>query len=85
MGRGIKDKGQKGSDRGSGTHTHDQSQKSWKTAESYSVTSKRQFKLQIGQLSQLGFWVTIGIGPQFCIMVRPSGHLFKHVFCIMKD
>ena len=45
---------------------------------------KRQFKVQIGRLSQLGFWVTVGIGPQFCIMVRPSGHLFKHVFCIMK-
>ena len=66
-------------------HTHDQRWKLWKTTESYSVTSKRQFKVQIGRLSQLGFfWVTVGIGPQFCIMVRPSGHLFKHVFCIMK-
>ena len=45
---------------------------------------KLQFKVQIGRLSQLGFWVTVGIDPQFCIMVRSSGHLFKHVFCIMK-
>ena len=46
--------------------------------------SKRQPTVQTRRLSQLGFWVTVGIGPQFCIMVRPSGHLFKHVFCIMK-
>ena len=83
-GRDIKDKGQKGSDRGSGAHAHDQLRTLWKTAESCSVTSKRQFKVQIGRLSQLGFWVTVGIGPQFCIMVRPSSHLFKHVFCIVK-
>ena len=84
MGRGIKDKGQKGSNRGSGAHTHDQCREARKTAESCSVTSKRKFKVQIGQLSQLGFWDIIRIGPQCCITVRPSGHLFKHVFCIMK-
>ena len=84
MGWGIEDKGQKGSDRGSGAHTHDQRQKSQKIAESCSVTSKQQFKVQIGWLSQLGFWVTLTIGPKFCITVRPSGHPFKHVFYIMK-
>ena len=55
MGRGIEDKGQKGSDRGSGTHTHDQHQEAWKTVESCSVTNKQQSKVQIGRLSQLGF------------------------------
>ena len=55
IGKGIKDKGQKGSDRGSGTHTHDQHREAWKTAKSCSVTSKWQFKVNIGQLSQLGF------------------------------
>ena len=84
MGRGIEDKGQKGSNRGSGAHTHDQRREVWKTTESCSVTSKRQSTVQIRRLSQLGFWVTVGIGPQFCIKVRPSGHLFKHVFCIVK-
>ena len=34
--RGIKDKGQKGSD----AHTHDQRQKLWKIARSYGVTGK---------------------------------------------
>ena len=63
MGRGIEDKGQKGSDRGSGAHTRNQCQKSQKTAGSYGVTRKRQFKVQKGRLSQLGFWVAIGIGP----------------------
>ena len=48
MGQGIKDKVQKGSDQGSGAHTDDQHQKSRKTVESYGVTSKRQFKVQIG-------------------------------------
>ena len=24
------------------------------------------------------------IGPEFCIKVRPSGHIFKHVFSIIK-
>ena len=38
MGRGIEDKGQKGSDRGSGAHTHDQCQEAWKTTESCGVT-----------------------------------------------
>ena len=46
--RGIEDKGKKGSDRGSGAHIHDQRRTLWKTAESYSVTSKRQFKVHIG-------------------------------------
>ena len=55
MGRGIEDKGNKGSDQGSGAHTHDQRQEAWKTTESCSVTSKRQSKVQIGRLSQLGF------------------------------
>ena len=40
MGRGIKDKVQKGSDRGSGAHTRDQCRKSWKTAGSYGVIGK---------------------------------------------
>ena len=40
MGRDIKDKGQNGSDRGSGTHTRDQRQKSWKTVGSCGVTGK---------------------------------------------
>ena len=84
MGRGIKDKGQKGSDWGSDTHTRDQHRKSRKNAGSYDVISKRQFKVQIGRLSQLRFWVTVGIGPQCCITVRPSGHLFTDVFCMMK-
>ena len=48
MGRGIEDKGQNESDRGTGAHTHDQRWEAWKTAESYSVTSKQQFKVQIG-------------------------------------
>ena len=81
MGQGIKDKGQKGSDRGSGAHTRNQRRKLQKTEGSCGVISKRRFKVQIGQLSQLGFWVTVGIGPQFCNMVRPSGHLYKCVFC----
>ena len=38
MGRGIEEKGQKGSDRGSGAHTYDQRQEAWKTAESCGVT-----------------------------------------------
>ena len=64
MVRGIEYKGQKGSDRGSGAHTHDQRREAWKTAESCSMTSKRQFKVQMRRLSQLGFfWVTVGIGP----------------------
>ena len=83
-GRGIKDKGQKGSDRRSGAHTENQRRRSRKTAESCSVTSKRQFKVHKGRLSQLGFWVTVGIVPQFCITVIPSSHLFKHLFCIVK-
>ena len=45
---------------------------------------KRQFKVQIGRLSQLGFWVTVGKCPQCCNRARASGHLYKHVFCIMK-
>ena len=53
--RGIKDKGQKGSDQGSSAHTHDQHRKLWKTAERCGVSSKRQFKVQIDRLSQLGF------------------------------
>ena len=61
--QGIKDKGQKGSDQGSGAHTRDQHQKSRKIAGICGVTSKWRFKVQIGRLSQLGFWVTIGIGP----------------------
>ena len=36
-GRGIEDKGQKGSDRGSGAHTHDQRREAWKTTESCGV------------------------------------------------
>ena len=55
MGQGIEDKGQKGSNQGGGAHTHDQCQEAWKTAESCSMTSKRQFKVQIRRLSQLGF------------------------------
>ena len=55
-GRGIEDKGQKGSDRGSSAHTHDQHQEEWKTAESRSMTSKWQFKVQMHRLSQLGFF-----------------------------
>ena len=55
MGQGIEDKGQKGSDRGSGAHTHDQRQEAWKTAESCSMTSKWQFKVQTHRRSQLGF------------------------------
>ena len=51
MGQGIKDKGQKGSDRGSDAHTRDQHRKSWKTAGSCSVTRKQQFKVQKGRLS----------------------------------
>ena len=37
-GRGIEDKGQKGSDRGSDAHTHDQRRTPWKTVESCGVT-----------------------------------------------
>ena len=55
LGRGIKYKGQKGSDRGSGAHTHNQHWEGLKIAESYSMTSKWQSKVQIGRLSQLGF------------------------------
>ena len=33
MGWGIEDEGQKGSDRGSDAHTHDQRREAWKTAE----------------------------------------------------
>ena len=50
-GRGIEDKGQKGSDRGSDAHTHDQCREAWKTAESCSVTSKRQPTVQMHRLS----------------------------------
>ena len=55
MGRGIEDKGQKGNNQGSGAHTHDQRREAWNTAESCSMTSKRQFKVQMCRLSQLGF------------------------------
>ena len=41
MGQGIEDKGHKGSNRGSGAHTHNQRREAWNIAESYSVTSKR--------------------------------------------
>ena len=37
MGQGIEDEGQKGGNRGSGTHTHDQRREVWKTAESCGV------------------------------------------------
>ena len=56
MGRGIEDEGQKQSDQGNSAHTHDQRREAWKTAESYSMTSKRQFKVQMRLLSQLGFF-----------------------------
>ena len=39
-GRGIEYKGQKGSDRGSSAHTHDQRQEAWKTAEICGVTER---------------------------------------------
>ena len=38
MGRGIEYKGQKGSNRRSGSHTHDQPREAWNTAESCDVT-----------------------------------------------
>ena len=47
MGQGIKDKGQKGSDQGSGAHTHDQRWEAWKTAESCGVTESGYLKVQI--------------------------------------
>ena len=66
MGRGIEDEGQKGSNRGSSAHTHDQRREAWKTTESCSMTKSGSSNYRYVDCHKLGFWVTVGKGPQFC-------------------
>ena len=63
MGRGIEDKGKKGSDRGSGTHTHDQRWEAWKTAESCGVTESGSSSTDRPTFTVRVFGVIVGIGP----------------------
>ena len=65
-GRGIEDKGQKGNDRGSGAHTHDQRREAWKTAESCGVTESSSSSTDRPTFAVRAFGVTVGIGPQCC-------------------
>ena len=65
-GRGIEDKGEKGSDRGSDAHTHDQRREAWKTVESCGVIERGSSSTDRPTLTVRVFGVTIGIGPQCC-------------------
>ena len=46
--------------------THGQRQEAWKTAESYGVTESGYLKYRYADCHYLGFWVTVGTGPQCC-------------------
>ena len=83
MGRGIEDKGQKGSDRGSGAHTHDQRREAWKTAESCGVTESSNISTYRLTFTVRVFGLLLGKAHSF-VMERPSGRLYKHVFCNVK-
>ena len=82
-GRGIEDEGQKRSDRGSGAHTHDQRREAWKTAESCGVMESGSSNTDRPNVTVRVFGLLLGKAHSF-VMVRPSGHLYKHVFCNVK-
>ena len=60
MGQGIKYKGQKGSDRGSGAHTHDQHQEAWKTTEICGVTESSSSSIDRPTITVRVFGLLLG-------------------------
>ena len=63
--------------------THDQRWEAWKTAESCGVTESGNSSTDRLTVTLRVFGLLLGQAHSV-VMERPSGRLYKHVFCIVK-
>ena len=69
--------------KGSGASTHGQCREAWKTAESYGVMKSGSSSIDRPTFTVRVFGLLLGKAHSF-LKARPPGHLYKHVFCIVK-